>query len=390
MASALLDATSFYRPHYPRFSDEEYKRRYALVREQMAAHGIDCLVVTGSTGMNAELMADVHWLSNWNQIAAPGYVVFPYEGEPTLLCGLFVYLENTRQRSVIEDVRTGEDVVSRIKELNLATGAIGVVGSLPHEVMDSMRAELPKARIVGCGEWFGEIRRARSEEELTWIRRGAELADAGVEALIRAIRPGVTERDLHAATVRGILEAGGDFCFQWLGSTPMSAPRMIYPSHYPSNRPIERGDLVVTEVCAAYQGVAGQVNRYVAVGEPPHPAYLDLHEALVRFVHDVCAALRPGATPAEVATLSAPLQGAGYELDFIAIGRPAGASTPPILPATPSGTFFNRPFVENETVMTLPMPYRGGVGLILGNLVVVKPGGAEILSRSPFDKFQVV
>jgi Xaa-Pro aminopeptidase len=390
VTSGELQATEYYRPHYPRFSGDEYERRYRLVREQMVEHGVDCLVVTGSTGMNAELMADVHWLSNWNHIASQGFVVFPLEGDPTLFCSLFVYRDNALQRSVIEDVRPGVDVSSRIEELKLTTGAIGVVGSFPHEVMDEMRAKLPGARIVPCSDWFGEVRRPRSDEELEWIRKGAELSDLGMEAMVRAIRPGVTERQLHAATVNGVLEAGGDFCFQWVGSTPMSAPRMVYPSQYASNRPIERGDLIVTEIAAAYEGMAGQVNRCIAVGEEPPRAYLELHEAIVRVYHEMCAALQPGATPAEVSSLAKPLEDAGYRLDFLAIGRPSGPSTPPVLPRTPSGAFFNRPFVENETVMILPMPEKDGVGLFPGNLVLVRPGGAESLQRFPFDEFLVV
>jgi len=383
MSAAASDATTYYRPDYPRFSNAEYERRYRLVRDGMTRAGVDCLVVTGSTGMNAELMADVHWLSNWNHVAGPGFVVFPRDGDPTLFCGLFVYRENALQRSVIDDVRPDQDVARRIQELKLAAGTIGLVGSFPHEVVDQMRAALPKARIVPAGEWFGELRRARSDEELAWIRRGAELSDIGVAAMVRAIRPGATERDLHAATVRAVLEAGGDFCFQWVGATPMAAPRMVYPSQYPSERPIDRGDLVATEICAAYQGVAGQVNRYIAVGEQPPPAYRELHERTIRLYHEVRAALRPGATPAEIAPLAGPLIEAGYRLDFIAIGRPAG-------PATPPGPFFNRPFVENETVMILPMPSRDGIGLFPGNLVVVKPGGAESLQQYPLDEFQVV
>lgn len=392
MAADDLDPTAYYRPHYPRFSDSEYRRRYALVREAMAAHGVDCLVVTGSPGMTGELMADVHWLSNWNHTAGPGFVVLPYDGEPTLFCGLFVYRPNALQRSVIGDVRVESDVAARVSELKLERGTIGIVGSFPHEVLDDLRSKLPQARIVPCGEWFGELRRSRSPEELEWIRRGAAISDLGMAALARAIRPGVTERELKAATVRAVMEAGGTYCFQWIGSTPMASPRMVYPSQEPSNRRLEKGDLVITEIAAGYEWMAGQINRCVAVGQAPTEEYATLHRLTVQLCHDMCAALKPGALPAEVALAAAPLREAGYAMDFLAIGRPTGASTPPVLPATPAAPFFQRPFVENETVMLLPMPYRpgGGPGMFLGDLVVVTGAGAERLQQYPLDEFQVV
>lgn len=392
MASDSSGIVEDYRTYYPRFSDAEYARRYALVREQMAAHGVDCLVVTGSPGMNAELMADVHWLSNWNHTAAPGFVVFPYAGEPTLYFGLFTYRANASQRSVIEDVRPGTNVSRRIQELGLANGTIGIVGSFPHDVLDDLKERTPGARIVPAGAWFGDLRRVRSAEEIAWLRRGAEFADIGLEAMVKAIRPGVTERQLYAASMHAVFDAGGQFCFQWLGSTSMANPNMVYPTQAPSDRVIQKGDIVITEIAASYEWYAGQINRYVAVGQEPPEEYLRLHQATVRLVKDIYGLLKPGATPPEVAAAAGPLQEAGYQVDFMAIGRPTGGATPPVMPVTPPGAFFQQPFVENETVMVLPLtsaiPDR--LGLFLGDMVLVTPEGGQSLHSYPLDEFRVV
>lgn len=392
MTADLLDPVDYYRPSYPRFSDGEYRRRHALVREQMAAHGVDCLLVTGSPGMNAEIMADVHWLSNWNHIAAPGFVVVPPQGEPTLFVGLFVYLENALQRSVLEDVRIGLDIGGRVVELGVERGTIGLVGSFPHELLDDLRTRFPATTFVSANEWFGELRRVRSPEELEWIRRGASYSDLAMDALVKAIRPGVTERQLHAACANAVLDAGGQLCFQWIGSTPMDAPRMIYPSQAPSNRVIEKGDIVVTEIAASYEWMAGQLNRYVAVGAGPPPRYLELHRLLVQLCHDVHAALVPGATPADVASVASRVLDAGYQLDFIGLGRPSGANTPYIVTPAPADPRLNRPFIANETFQVLPMPYRRSehFGLIMGGLVLIQEGGGEPLQRFPMEEFIVV
>jgi Xaa-Pro aminopeptidase len=391
MQARDAELVAVYRPHYPRFSDAEYARRYRLVREGMAGNGIDCLIVTGSPGMNAELMADVHWLSNWNHTAAPGYVLVPLQAEPTLYVGLFVYRENAIQRSIVEDVRVGIDLGGRLVELGLERGTIGLVGSFPHEVLDDLRARFPAASFVPAGEWFGELRRVRSEEELDWIRRGAALTDIAMEALVKAVRPGVTERQLYAACAHAVLDAGGQLCFQWIGSTAMDAPRMVYPSQTPSNRVIEKGDIVITEIAASYEWMAGQVNRYIAVGEPP-AHYRELHRLLVELYRDVLAALVPGATPSQVAKVATPVIEAGYAIDFIGIGRPTGAHTPYVLVPHPPDAALNRPFVADETFAVLTMPYKRGesFGLLLGGLSRVREGGAEVLQKFPFDDFIIV
>ncbi len=129
-----------------------------------------------------------------------------------------------------------------------------------------------------------------------------------------------------------------------------------------------------------------------AMGEPPPPEYLELHRLTVHVCEEMRRRLQPGATPAQVAEAAAPLVEAGYKLDLLAIGRPSGPSTPPILPHTPAGAAFQRPFLANETVMLLPMPYRkpDGLGLFLGDIVLVAKGGAERLHRPPLEEFRVV
>jgi Xaa-Pro dipeptidase len=387
------EATAYYRAFYPRFSHAEYQRRYSLVRDEMRQRGVDCLVISGSPGMAGENMADVFWLSNWDHPGQEGYITLPADEEATLFCSLGVYRPNALQRSVIEDVRPGADVSSRIRELKLGRGVIGVVGGrIPHVVMEQMRLQLPDARFIFCDDWFGELRRAKSDEELRWLSKGAELTDLAMDAVIREIRPGITERQLQGAAARAASEAGGKLCFQWLGSTPMSRPMMVYPSPEPSNRPIQKGDLIITEISAAYESYPGQIIRYIAVGQEPSPDYLDLHVLTVQLYKDLCAALTPGNTPAIAVQCARPLIEAGYHVQILAIGRPTGAATPPILLRPAPTPFDDKPFLENETVMVLPMPFKtpDRMGLFLGNLVQVTRNGGHSLQKYPLEDFVVV
>jgi len=70
------------RPFYPRFSDQEYDRRYQAVRDEMARQGLSCLIVYAS-GYCVGNQKNLHYLSNLISYL-PAYLVFPLEGEPTL------------------------------------------------------------------------------------------------------------------------------------------------------------------------------------------------------------------------------------------------------------------------------------------------------------------
>ncbi len=91
---------------YPRFSDAEFERRYALARELMRREGLSALVIFGNSGINRHNEANVFWLTNYLDLHH-NYLVFPLEGEPTLLTGLVNHVPNARAIAVIDDTRWG-------------------------------------------------------------------------------------------------------------------------------------------------------------------------------------------------------------------------------------------------------------------------------------------
>jgi hypothetical protein len=60
----------------------ERDRRWKAVRVEMAAQGIDCLVVSGDQGNWGGNMANPRYLTG---IGDRGFAIFPKEGEPALL-----------------------------------------------------------------------------------------------------------------------------------------------------------------------------------------------------------------------------------------------------------------------------------------------------------------
>jgi Xaa-Pro aminopeptidase len=295
---------------YEQFSDAEYQRRYDGLRAAMRERGLDCLIVPGGPN-HWSFGGGMLWLSgHWEWHAIANYVVFPLEGEPTLVYSMGgTHAEATRRESYIKDVRQsrggrfGEVMVERIRELGLERGRIGLLeidprfhDYLPVNQYNALREGLPDATISFEADLMHRLVYRKSREELDCIRKAGQLCGKAMEAMATRCEPGVTEYQLKAAAAAAILEDGGDVDFMIIGSTPMDNPAMIFGNPRPSGRVLERGDIVMMELGAGYRGYTAQIGSPICIGKPP--------EAIQRFFDDLVLPgfllmvdlLRPGNT----------------------------------------------------------------------------------------------
>ena len=130
----MVDSPYYRDAVYEQFSQAEYERRYQALRKKMRSRGLDCAIVPGGPN-HWSFGGGMLWLSgHWEWHAMANYVVFPLEGEPTLVYSMGgTHIEATRRESAIKDVRQSrggrfaEVMVERIKELGLERGKIGIL-----------------------------------------------------------------------------------------------------------------------------------------------------------------------------------------------------------------------------------------------------------------------
>lgn len=290
---------------WPRFSEAEYQRRYARLREAMRERGLDCLVVYGTaiffgTDPGSPNLA---YLAGYGP-GCQGYVVFPLEGEPTLLIYVASHVANARLISVIPDVRGGTDLgglaSQRVRELGYEQGRIGIVGnfawaniSIPHEHYQALAEQLPGARLEIVSQWYEDLRLRKSDEELQFMAAGGAICDRAHEALRATAAPGLTEVALHNDVLRTVHAASGRIAFGHVGSTSMREPSMNYPNFYPLNRVVQWGDVIMTELTGGYGGYFGKLYGTVFVGEPT-PRYRQMFELAAESYRAIYAATKPG------------------------------------------------------------------------------------------------
>ena len=367
---------------YPVFSDAELERRRALVARLMRDQGLEAIVAYAA-GKNAE----AYWLANW-----PGtresYLVWPARDQAILLVQLFNHVPNARRMASGAEVRWGgtgnaRSLGSALRERD-AVHRVGAVGGLPWAVADEVRREIPSLELVDITARMRALHLVKSAEELDRLRVACRLADRAMQALEREARPGMREAELEAV-VECAYGREGRHGIHFMATTAMREPSIGVPSQIQSQRRIEAGDVLITEITAEYWGYSGQIHRAYAIAAAPTAEYERIHDVAVETFERVCAVLREGATSDDVLDAAEVVHERGFTIyDDLLHGTD---QLPPILKTrrtthTPVSTFT---FREDMVVVVQPNVIRADerAGVHVGETVRITTTGVERLQAYP-------
>ena len=372
---------------YPHFSEAEYARRYAAMRAAMRERDISALVLYGTPSMYHEVL----YLSNV-PTTQEAMLIVPVEGDPVLLVQYFNHAQNARRVACIEDVRWGgpdsaASAASILRELGLAAATIGITGMMPLQRYTTLQRELPQATLVDFSLHFQQLRLVKSEEEIGFLRRGAELSDRAMEALEREARPGITEYELAAIVEGAYLGLGGKNHIHYMATTPMQQPTVCVPAQHQSARVLQKGDVLITEISAHYHGYAGQILRPFAIAAPPTPEYQRMYDVAVEAFQRLARVIRPGATSEDVLDAADSIHEAGYSINDDLVHGFGGGYLQPVLRTRRTSAAPAKPFTfrENMTIVIQPNIITADerMGLQVGELMRVTRDGIESLHHYP-------
>src|SRR5260370_23994169 len=326
--------------------------------------------------------------STWETI-----LVFPLEGEPTLLLELYNHVPNARQIASLADARWGgpdltEGSGRKGGERGLAESINGLVGKIPFQYYEQLRGELPRATFVDSTVPYRQLRLVKSDEEIAFQRLGAQLSDRAIEALEREARPGLTEHELAGIVEESYLGLGGKNNIHYMATTPMLNPTACVPAQYHSNRVLEKGDVLITEISAQYGlGYPRQILRPFAIGSPPTPAYQRLYDVAVEAFNRITSVIRTGATVEEVLGAAEYIHDAGYSIYYDLRHSYGGGYLPPILRTRQTSARPAEPFAfkENMTIVVQPNVITADerMGVQVGELLRVTTTGVQSLHSYP-------
>jgi Xaa-Pro dipeptidase len=383
-----------------RFSEQEMERRLALARGLMEQHDLDALVVSGNSGVNRHNNVNPFWLTQYLDMHH-SYVVLPREGDLALYTGLINHVPNARELAVGIPIvewggyQPGETLAARLRELGARrVGIVGVAATwnigMPHAHYDKL-AEFDR---VDLTREFASLRAVKSEEEIERIRGAAELTDLALLAAVEHARPGVSELELVAEAEAAYRRRGGTVRITFLRSMPMDAPNGCLPAQNPTERRLEKGDVILTEFSASLGAYSGQIHRPIFVQAEPTEEWQRLFEVAKEAYDRIAAGMTPGSTEGDAIENARLIGEAGYGIYDDLIHGYGTDYGPPLVDkhcvefwqngtAPPPGRSIER----NAVVVIQPNPITPDerMGVQVGAATVVRDGGAECLHSLPFE-----
>jgi Xaa-Pro aminopeptidase len=371
----------------PRFSDGEFARRYTAVRHMMAEHAFDALLIYGTSSSFAE----VQYLSDF-RTAREAYLVVPFDGDPALFVQYFNHAPYATRRARIADVRWAgardlSTILEHFNDRGFGGGRIGLVGVFPWQQHAALCAGLPQADISDATAQFQRMRLIKSKEELTFLRRGAEVSDLAIEALEREVRPGIAEYELAAIVEAAYLPLGGHTHIHYMATTSMRNPTVCVPAQFQSHRVLQVGDVLITEISAQYDGYPGQILRPFSIGEAPTEEYQRMYDVAERVYNRIASVVRPGAAVEAILDAAEEIDANGYTICDDLVHGFGGGYLGPLVRTRQTGGTQNPGFVfaENMTLVIQPNVITPDerMGVQVGELVRVTKTGVESLHHFP-------
>jgi Xaa-Pro dipeptidase len=402
--SNMFDTPLYRDAVWEQFSREEYARRYAALRTKMRQHRLDVAIVPGGPS-HWSFGGGMTWLTgHWEWHAISSYVVVPLDAEPTLIFSMGgTHAEAVRRQvePALADVRQSrggryaEVMVERIKELGLARPRIGLVeidprhkDYMPVNQYNDLREGLPDAEIVFTRSFIHELVIIKSEAELDCVRRAGVLCQHAMEAMVAAAKRGATESDLRAAAGSAILKGGGDIDFLIIGSTPMANPAMFFGNPRPSERKLNRGDIVIMELAAGYRGYTAQIGSPICVGEPTEMVKRFWHEIALPGYRRIVAEIRPGNPIDNVRIAAQFFRQKGVQSRPTQIhGIDIVTATPHVFAERTEAREDDKIFKPGMVTMAEPNPITadGLFGIFLGHTLIVTRDGHEVVDEFPLE-----
>jgi Xaa-Pro dipeptidase len=375
---------------YPRFSASEMGRRRQAILEVSQDSDASHLLVYGANRFGSA----VPWLTGW-PVTREALVVMSPDRPDLLLVQFHNHVPNARILAAESDVRWGgaSTIETAVQEVLRRAGGsrVGTIGPLPASYMARLSVEL--GDVVELDRAYTRMRLIKSQEELEWVRVGAELSDRAIDALREGVRPGVTEVELGDLVERAYVPAGATTLIHYFGTTSMADPDRCVPAQWPSTRRLRPGDALTTEISASFWDYPGQILRTFTVAADPTPLYRELHDVARAAFDAIVSVLRQGTHAGEVVQAAAVIEDAGFTTYDDLVHGFVGGYLPPVL-GSRSRALWETPDATFEAGMTVVVQPNvitpdERAGVQTGELVLITETGVERLHRSEPGPFRV-
>ncbi len=274
-------------------------RKLEKALKLMAQKGLNGLIIYSNGVCNILRPSYLLYFSEFKPMGPRNAAIVSKYGEVVLLVEPHWDKLRASQQSWIKDVRGTKDFLSDlgdiIKKLKIS-GKIGLVGSkeMTQEVFNGIQKELS---LVIADDIIEEMAREKTEEEIEVVRKTARIADVGTRAFVNSTRVGIREYELVAEIEYALRSSGADDTFILL-----SSGKHNYEMHEPTDRRLNRGDIVIGEITPVYRGQFIQLCPTVVLGNPSQ-ILVEKYNILIHALKESLNQMKAG-VPASIITIT--------------------------------------------------------------------------------------
>jgi Xaa-Pro dipeptidase len=285
------------------FSKEEFSQRKTKVLKSMTEKNIDALLMFRQESM--------YWLTGYDTF---GYVFFQTlildKNGNVILLTRAPDLRQAQNTSNIEDIRIWvdkdgsnptDDLKIILDELSLKGKKVGIeyeaYGMTGRNALRLNKSLENYCNVKDQSELITKLRVIKSQEEIIYVKKAAELADNALDQAWKHTKAGASEAKILAEMQKAVLESGGDYpANEYIIGSGHNALLCRYQAE---KRNLSNQDQLSIEWAGTYKHYHSAMFRTIPIGKAD-PKHIKMHEACVQALTNCENKLKPGNKVGEV------------------------------------------------------------------------------------------
>ncbi len=285
------------------FSKKEFSNRKAQVLKSIKEQNLDALLMFRQESM--------YWLTGYDTF---GYVFFQTlildKDGNTILLTRAPDLRQAQNTSNIKDIRIWidkdrskptDDLKIILDELSLRGKKLGIeyeaYGMTGRNALRLNRSLENYCSVEDQSELITKLRVIKSQEEIVYVKKAAELADNALDQAWKHTKAGASEAKILAEMQKAVLEGGGDYpANEYIIGSGHNALLCRYQAE---KRNLSKQDQLSIEWAGTYKHYHSAMFRTIPVGKAD-PKHIKMHDACVEALTNCENKLKPGNKVGEV------------------------------------------------------------------------------------------
>ncbi|MEE9496531.1 MAG: Xaa-Pro peptidase family protein [Desulfobacterales bacterium] len=246
------------------------------------------------------------------------------------------------------------------------------------KIAEHLKSDFPTVELVPTENIIENQRVLKEPDEIEIIRKALLIAENVFKDFSSTLKPGMTEKEAAWAIEKGMREGGADML-----SFPVivaAGENSALPHAIPSNRPVQRGEPILFDWGARFNGYCSDISRTLFL-ETIDKHFQKVYQAVFDAQQMAIDAVKPGVSSKAVdAVARNHIDKMGFKDKFgHGLGHGVGLSVheAPRLSPLKDDTLEPGMIITVEPGIYLP----GQGGVRLENMIRVKEDGAEVLNR---------